>query len=52
MIDFREEINKYAPVLEMEEVGDAAHNDELKDVMDLLQRITDQIIVANKEQPV
>ena len=43
MIDFKEEINKYVPVLEMEEVGEAANNDELKDVMDLLQRITDQI---------
>jgi len=44
MIDFREEINKYMPVLEMENVGEAAQNDELKDVMDLLQRVTDQMI--------
>ena len=44
MIDFKEEINKYMPVLEMENVGDAANNDEIKDVMDMLQRITDQII--------
>ena len=49
MIDFREEINKYMPVLEMEEVGEAAQNDELKDVMDLLQRVTDQMITNVKE---
>ena len=52
MIDFKEEINKYMPVLEMENVGDAANNDEIKDVMDMLQRITDQIIsrVPYKEE--
>jgi len=49
MIDFKEEISKYMPVLEMENVGEAAQNDELKDVMDLLQRVTDQLISANKE---
>jgi hypothetical protein len=51
MIDFREEINKYMPVLEMEGVGEAANNEELKDVMDLLQRVTDQLISNAKEQP-
>jgi len=49
MIDFREEINKYMPVLEMENVGEAAQNDELKDVMDLLQRVTDQMINTGAE---
>jgi len=49
MIDFREEISKYQPVLEMENVGDAAQNDELKDVMDLLQRVTDQLVSINKD---
>ena len=44
MINFKEEINKYTPILEMEEVGDAAKSDELKDMMDLFQRVTDQII--------
>ena len=47
MLDFREEINKYMPVLEMENVGEAAQGDELKDVMDLLQRVTDQMISTN-----
>ena len=51
MIDFREEINKYMPVLEMEDVSDAVGNDELKDVMDMLQRVTDQLLNSNKEQP-
>jgi len=51
MIDFREEIQKYVPVLEMDAVGEAAQNDELKDVMDLLQRVTDQLISNSKERP-
>jgi len=49
MIDFREEISKYMPVLEMENVGEAAQNDELKDVMDLLQRVTDKLIANGQE---
>ena len=50
MLDFKEEIFKYAPVLEMDEVGEAAQADELKDVMDLLQRVTDQLISNSKER--
>ena len=52
MIDFRDEINKYTPVLEMENVGEAAQSDELKDVMDLLQRVTDQIVSNKNAQPI
>ena len=42
MIDFKEEINKYKPVLSVEEV-EGVVNDEVKDMMDLLQYITKQI---------
>ena len=49
MIDFKEEINKYKPVLALEDVEKAIHKDEMKDVMDLLQHIADQMILKSKE---
>ena len=42
MIDFKEEINKYKPVLSVDEV-ESVVNDEVKDMMDLLQYLTKQI---------
>ncbi|MDR1664607.1 MAG: hypothetical protein LBR83_06785 [Clostridiales bacterium] len=46
MIDFKEEIKKYKPALGMENVEDAVKDapfDEMKDVMDLLQYISNKI---------
>ncbi len=40
MIDFKEEINKYKPILLMDEVESAIHSDEIRDIMDLLQLIS------------
>lgn len=42
MIDFKEEINKYKPVLSVDDV-ESVINDEVRDMMDLLQYITRQI---------
>ena len=39
MIDFKEELSKYKPVLSLEEVEDAINN-EITDIMDLLQYIS------------
>lgn len=39
MIDFKEEINKYKPVRNVDEVEDAVR-DEILDIMDLLQYIS------------
>ena len=44
MIDFKEEIGKYKPVLSVDDVASVV-NDEVRDMMDLLQYITKQ----NKE---
>ena len=44
MIDFKDEINKYKPVLSVDEV-ESVVNDEVKDIMDLLHHITKQIQV-------
>jgi hypothetical protein len=46
MIDFKEELDKYKPVLSMEDVEDAVRemvSDELKDIMDLLQYISGKL---------
>ncbi len=40
MIDFKEEISKYKPILLMDDVESAIHSDEIRDVMDLLQQIS------------
>ena len=44
MIDFKEELNKYKPVLSVDDVASVV-NDEVRDMMDLLQHVTKQ----NKE---
>ena len=46
MIDFKDEIQKYKPVLGSEEVdktiNSAMNLDEMKDILDLLQEIANQ----------
>lgn len=41
MIDFKTEIKKYQPLLEIEEVEESIHSEEIKDIIDLLHQITD-----------
>ena len=41
MINFKEELSKYKPILEIDEVEESLQNDELKDMMDLLGKLTD-----------
>jgi len=40
MINFKEEIKKYEPILEISEIEDSIHSTELKDIMDMLNHIT------------
>ena len=47
MIDFKEEINKYKPVLSVDDVENVV-NDEVKDIMDLLQHLTRQMTEAKE----
>ena len=44
MIDFKTEIEKYKPVLSVDEVENAVYSDEVRDVIDLLQYITQKIV--------
>ena len=39
MINFKEEIKKYEPILEISEIEDSIHSTELKDIMDMLNHI-------------
>ena len=47
MIDFKEEINKYKPVLSVDDVENVI-NDEVKDMMDLLQYLSKQMKEAKE----
>ena len=42
MLDFEEELKKYKPSLEVEEIEDAVYQEDLSDVTDLLKQIMDQ----------
>lgn len=47
MIDFKEEINKYKPILSVDDV-ESAVGSEVKDMMDLLQYISKQLKEAKE----
>ena len=40
MINFKEEIKKYEPILEISEIEESIHSTELKDIMDMLNHIS------------
>lgn len=42
MINFKEELQKYEPILEIDEIESAIHSNELQDMFDLLQYISKQ----------
>lgn len=43
MLDFKEELKKYKPVLGMEDVEKSIKSDEVKDVMDMLQYLSNKL---------
>ena len=42
MLDFEEELKKFKPSLEVEDIEDAVYQEETTDVMDLLNKVMDQ----------
>ncbi|MBS4961032.1 MAG: hypothetical protein KHZ62_09510 [Clostridiales bacterium] len=40
MINFREELAKYEPVLEIGDIEDAVRSDEMKDIVDIFLQLT------------
>lgn len=49
MLDFKEEVSKYKPILEVDEIEKSVQNDDIKDVMDLLSHLSEQIKKPDKE---
>ncbi|MCL2618860.1 MAG: hypothetical protein FWD98_07400 [Defluviitaleaceae bacterium] len=49
MLDFKEELKKFKPVLGMDDVEKSIKSDEVKDVMDLLQYISTKITERNHQ---
>ena len=42
LFDFEEELKKFQPSLEVEELGDAIYQDDLTDMTDLLREVIEQ----------
>ena len=42
MLDFKKEIQKYKPILEVEDVENSINSDEIKDMMDILKQLSNQ----------
>ena len=42
MLDFEEELTKFKPSREVEDIEDAVYQEEMTDVMDLLNKVMDQ----------
>ena len=42
MLDYEEELKKFKPSLEVEDIEDAVYQEEMTDVMDLLNKVMDQ----------
>ena len=42
MLDFEEELKKFQPSLEVEELGDSIYQDDLTDMTDLLREVIEQ----------
>ena len=47
-MNFQEELRKYKPVMGMDEVEKSIKSDEVKDVMDMLQYLSNKLTERNK----
>ncbi len=47
MIDFKQELSKYQPILELERIEDSIHTSEVQDILDILQHLSKS---ANRNQ--
>ena len=50
LLDFKEELKKYKPVPGMESVEKSIKSDEVKDLMDLLQYLSNKITERTHQQ--
>ena len=40
MIDFKQELSKYQPILELERIEESIHTSEVQDILDILQHLS------------
>ena len=49
MIDFKEELKKYSPILETEQVEDSVNQNDTRDLMDILQGLIQKTKTSDRE---
>ncbi len=47
MIDFKREIQKYKPIMEVDDIENSINSDETKDMMDILKQLLEQRKAVN-----
>ncbi len=47
MIDFKKEIQKYKPIMEVDDIENSINSDETKDMMDILKQLLEQRKAVN-----
>ena len=52
MIDFKQELSKYQPILELERIEDSIHTSEVQDILDILQHISKEKNQTSSSQTV
>ena len=50
MIDFKQELSKYQPILELERIEDSIHNSEVQDILDILQHLSKAANYSQNQQ--
>lgn len=50
MIDFNEELKKFKPVLEVDELQDGVNGNDVKDMLELLQHLSQKVAASDKEK--
>lgn len=43
MINFKEELQKFKPILEVDDIEDSIHSDELQDLLDILNHLSSAV---------
>ncbi|SEA02873.1 hypothetical protein SAMN02745687_01485 [Lachnospiraceae bacterium NK3A20] len=51
MINFEEEIKKFHPSLEIEDAEDAIYNQDMKDMVDVMLRMTRDSVLGTESTP-
>jgi len=49
MIDFKREIQRYKPVMEVDDIENSINSDEIKDMIDILTQLSNQKTIVNND---